>query len=215
MRAISPIGNYSIQLIQARVKRGLDGTGTVVEFYDGESVLAQFHKGGLTEWEELEALENFDFSGLPDGINPLTRVSMFDSEAYVLQKYSNDVERASRLAEIDERLVYLSKIFPNEFRIVEKPAAPIPWPSYNSTPIEDVFEESTFTVDASGERTEVHGKLLTPGLYTMQALTGISPQAIRLYEVEHEGRPEVIEAMEALEAAALGGVKDEAISVSL
>jgi hypothetical protein len=199
MRAISPIGNYSIQLVEARVKRGLDKTGTVVEFYDGESVLAQFHKGGLTEWEELTALESFDFSGLPDGINPLTRVSMFDSEAYVVQKYSNAEERELRLAEIDERLVYLGKLFPNEFRIVEKPAAVIPWPSYNETPIEDELDDD--------------GKIATPGLYTMQSLTGISPQAIRLYEVENLNRPEVIEAMEALELAALGA--PEAISVSL
>jgi hypothetical protein len=162
-------------------------------------VLAQFHKGGLTEWEELTALESFDFSGLPDGINPLTRVSMFDSEAYVVQKYSNAEERELRLAEIDERLAYLGKLFPNEFRIVEKPAAVIPWPSYNETPIEDELDDD--------------GKIATPGLYTMQSLTGISPQAIRLYEVENLNRPEVIEAMEALELAALGA--PEAISVSL
>lgn len=201
MRAISPIGNYSIQLIEARVKRGLDSTGTVVEFYDGESVLAQFHKGGLTEWEEIEALESFDFSGLPEGINPLTRVSMFDSEAYVIQKYSNEAERASRLAEIDERLEYLSKLFPNEFCIVAKPAASKPWPTYDDTPIEDVL--------GADDQVEV------PGLYTMQALTGISPQDIRLYEVENLNRPEVIEAMEALEAELAGVARDETISVSL
>lgn len=204
MRAISPIGNYSIQLIEARVKRGMDSTGTIVEYYDGESVLAQFHKGGLTEWEQYAALEAFDFSGLPEGINPLTRVSMFDSEAYV-QKYSKQEERDSRLAEIDERLEHLAKMFPNEFRIVAKPAAPKPWPTYDTTPIQDEVDFES-------------GSVVTPGLYTMQGLTGISPQDIRLYEVENANRPEVIEAMEALEAAIAGltgGAPSESFSVGL
>lgn len=204
MRAISPIGNYSIQLIEARVRRGMDSTGTIVEYSDGESVLAQFHRGGLTDWEQFEALERFDFSGLPDGVNPLTRVSMFDSEAYV-QKYSNVKERESRLAEIDERLRHLSTLFPSEFILVEKPAAIKPWPMYDETPVEDVIED---------------GKVVQVGIFTMQGITGIKPETIRLYEVEHEDRPAVVEAMEALEAAQAGfdasdGAVDPRFSVSV
>lgn len=200
MRAISPIGSYGIQLVEQRVKRGLDKTGAVVEFYDGELVHAQFHKGGLTEWEELAALERFDFSGLPEGINPLTRVSMFDSEAYCA-KYTNPNEYAARLAEIDERLEYLSKLFPNEFILVAKPAAPKPWPTYDVTPVEDVEDE--------------FGNVEQQGIFTMQGITGISPQEIRLYEVEHENRPEVIEAMEALEEAQAGLVPGGAPAFSV
>jgi hypothetical protein len=199
MRAISPIGNYSIQLIEQRVKRGLDRTGTVVEFYDGESVLAQFHRGGLTEWEELAALERFDFSGLPEGVNPLTRVSMFDTEAYVEQRYSNPDERAIVLKEIDERLLHLSTLFPSEFLVVDKPAAVKPWPTYDDTPVEDVI---------------VDGEVASVGIFTMQGITGIKPETIRLYEVENKNRPEVIEAMETLEAE-LAGVTDGAVDSRL
>lgn len=203
MRAISPIGNYSIQLIEAKVKRGMDSTGTVVEYSDGEPVLAQFHRGGLTEWEQIEAMESFDFSGLPEGINPLTRVSMFDSEAYV-ERFSNTQEREHKLRDIDERLTYLSGLFPSEFKIVAKPSIASPWAKYDETPIEDVLDDG--------------GSVVTPGIYTMQSYTGISPQDIRLYEVENLNRPEVVEAMEALENAMAGlanVTQEDRISVSL
>lgn len=202
MRAISPIGNYGIVLKHPRTRRGLDGTGTVVEYSEGDTVHAQFHKGGLTEWEELVALESFDFSGLPDGINPITRVSMFDTEAYVEGLEFSDTEKSDLLAEMDARLVKLAKTFPNELRIVEKPAAPRPWPTYDVTPVEDILDEETEAI-------------MAPGIYSMQALSGVSPEVIRLYEVENLNRPEVIEAMEALEAEALGLAPREAISVTL
>lgn len=178
MRAISSKGQYGIVLKHPRTRRGLDGTGTVVEYSEGDTVHAQFHKGGLTEWEEQAAYESFDFSGLAEGVNPITQVSMFDTEAYVEHLELSAVEKAALLAELDERLVYLSKLFPNDFRIVAKPAAPRPWPSYDGDAIEEIlaFQE----------------RLL------------ISPETIRLYEVENRNRDEVIESMEAIEAAAAG-----------
>lgn len=189
MRAISPIGQYGIVLKHPRTKRGMDGTGTIVEYDEGDLVHAQFHKGGLTEWEEYTALECFDFSGLPDGINPLTRVSMFDTEAYVESLELEDEEKAALLEKIDARLVKLAGTFPNELRIVEKPAAFKPWPSYDNDTPEEII--------AFQERLE------------------ISPELIRLYEVEHENRLAVITEMEALEAAAAGLDPAKAISVSL
>ena len=201
MRAISPIGQYGIVLKHPSTRRGLDSTGTVVEYSEGDLVHAQFHKGGLTEWEEIEALESFDFSGLPEGINPLTRVSMFDTEAYVERLELDDAEREAVLSKLDAQLVKLSKVFPNEFKIVAKPAAEKPWPTYDVTPLEDVLNDD--------------GTVEEPGLYTMQGLTGIDPQAIRLYEVENSNRPEVIEAMEALEAERAGATRDETFSVAL
>jgi len=202
MRAISPIASYSIQLIEAVPKRGMDASGTIIEYTDRKPVIAEFRQGGMTEWEQLVALESFDFSGLPEGVNPLSRVSVFDSEAYV-QRYSPS-EQEAHLKEIDERLSYLATIYPNEFRIVEKPAAGKPWPTYDEAELEDrIFR------DEQGE------ELVVDGILTMQAKTGINPETIRLYEVENRNRSEVVEAMEALEAEALEGSKDEAISVVL
>jgi hypothetical protein len=197
MRAISPISNYSIQLFEAIPKRGMDSSGTVIEYSDSKPVLAQFARGGLTEWEQLEALELFDFSGLPDGVNPLTRVSVFDTEGYV-QRFPKE-EREAALAKIDARLEELAERFPSEFRIVAKPRQIAPWPTFDNTPLEDEVSDET------GE--------VTPGILTLQKVSGWSPEQIRLYEVENQNRPEVIAAMEALEADAAGKAAEEAISV--
>lgn len=202
MRAISPISKYSIQLIEAPTKRGMDASGVIVEYSEGKPVIAEFMHGGLTDWEQLVALESFDFSGLPEGVNPLARVSVFDTEAYV-QRYPVN-EQETRLEQIDARLLQLSEVYPSEFRIVEKPAAPKPWPTYDESELEDrEFRDDEGNV------------LVVDGILTMQAKTGISPETIRLYEVEHENRSDVVEALEALEAEAAGGVRDEAISVVL
>jgi hypothetical protein len=202
MRAISPIAKYSIQLVEAVPKRGMDASGTIIEYADRKPVIAEFQTSGLTDWEQLVALESFDFSGLPEGVNPLTRVSVFDTEAYV-QRYPA-AEQEAHLAEIDARLLQLSTIFPSEFRIVEKPAAPKPWPSYDDCEVED-----------REFRNEAGEVLIVDGILTMQAKTGINPETIRLYEVEHQNRAEVVEALEALEAEAAGVERDEAISVVL
>lgn len=186
MRAISPIARYSIQLIEAVPKRGMDKSGVVVEYTDSQPVIAQFSQGGLTEWEQIEAIEKFDFSGLPDGVNPLTRVSVFDSEAYV-QRFPK-AERDKALAQIDERLTELQAIYPSEFMIVEKPAQPAPWPTYDDATLDEILE--------------------------LQMVSGWSPEQIRLYEVENRNRKEVVEAMERLEAEA-AGVTEESISVAV
>jgi len=157
MRAISPISRYGIQLIEAVPRRGLDRTGTVVEYTDDKPVHAQFTQGGLTEWEQIAALEHFDFSGLPEGVNPLTRVSVFDTEAAVAH-IANAEDRMRLQALMDERLEHFATLYPSEFMIVAKPPVPKPWPSYDSDPIDKVMQ--------------------------IQEATQYSPEAIRLYEME-------------------------------
>lgn len=177
MRAISPIGNYSIQLFEAIPKRGMDSSGTVVEYSDNKPVIAQFSRGGLTEWEEIEAINSFDFSALPEGVNPLTRVSVFDTDGLVATM-EDGPEKDAFLEKVEKRLAHLATIFPGEFRIVAKPASPKPWPTYDENTLEEIFE--------------------------LQAATGVDPQSIRLYEVENLNRPEVIEACEVIEKALRG-----------
>lgn len=177
MRAISPIGAYSIQLFEAIPKRGMDSTGTIVEYSDNKPVLAQFHRGGLTEWEEIAAIESFDFSALPDGVNPLTRISVFDTEGLVANMQDGP-EKETFLEKVDARLAHLATLFPGEFKIVEKPRSPKPWPTYDENTLEEIFE--------------------------LQAATGVDPQDIRLYEVENKNRDEVVEACEIIEDALRG-----------
>lgn len=171
MRCISPHARYSIQVLEGKEQIGLDARGTMHSVQLREPVVANFEQGGLTEWEIESALLSFNFSGVPDGVNPLTRVSVFDTEAYV-QRFDAD-ERDARLEAIDKRLRELQERHPSEFVIVEKPAAQKPWPSYDSdTPSEIV---------------------------ALQKRTGISPEAIRLYEHENGGRQAIIELMTAIE----------------
>lgn len=174
MRAISPIGNYSIQLFEAVPKRGMDSTGTIVEYSDSKPVLAQFSRGGLTEWEEIAAIESFDFSALPEGTNPLTRVSVFDTEGLVANM-EDGPQKDEFHAKVEKRLEFLAGLFPAEFKIVPKPASPKPWPTYDDNSLEEIFE--------------------------LQAATGTDPQIIRLYESENKNRAEVIEACEVIELA--------------
>jgi hypothetical protein len=202
MRAISPIANYGITLKRPATRRGTDSTGTVVEFSEGELIHAQFHRGGLTDWEQIVALESFDFSGLPEGVNPLTRVSMFDSEAYVEALDVPEKDKAKVQALIDERLTKLQATFPSEFKIVEKPPAPKPWPTYDMTPFEDAIDRDS-------------GEIIIHGIKSMQEMSGISPEVIRLYEVEHENRAEVIAFCEELESQLAANATEGAISVAL
>ena len=185
MRAISPLARYGIQVVEAVPKRGMDSTGTIVEYTDAKPVHAQFTQGGLTEWEQIEALEHFDFSGLPEGVNPLTRVSVYDSEAAVAH-IANPDERIAMQQLIDERLRHFSTLYPSEFRIVEKPPVPKPWPSYDGDSIEKVLQ--------------------------IQEATEYSPEAIRLYEMERpHPRVTLIQKMAELEKAG----QEEQITVAV
>jgi hypothetical protein len=171
MRALSPHAKYSIALIHPRTRRGADSTGTIVEYTEGETVSADFDKSGMLDHEIEFALERFNFTGLPEGVNPLTRISVFDSEAYC-QRYPED-ERLEMQTKIDKRLVELSKQFPSDFIVVEQPASPKPWPSYDDMDVQEILQ--------------------------LQTSTGHNPETIRLYELENKERSEVVDAMLRLE----------------
>lgn len=186
VRCISPSRNYSIQVFPGVEKVVQDRQGFATRIVDSEPVIANFEGTGLLDWEIGPALESFNFSGLPEGVNPLTRISVFDTEAYVASRADiEDNEEAQRelLDRIDTRLRKLQARFPSEFVIVEKPAAVKPWPTYDTDSVEDIL--------------------------AIQARLGMSAEGIRIYEVENQARPEVIEAMEAIENG--GGAQEEVI----
>lgn len=183
MRCISPHANYSITLFNPKPKRGMDGSGTIVEYTDGEPLLAQFDKTGLLDHEIEEALEYFDFSALPEGVNPVTRIACFDSEVFVMR--FPEEEREAKLEAIDKRLREVAPLFPTQFRIVEQPPADKPWANYDEQSVDDILQ--------------------------LQAQTGISPEKIRLYELERKApRSTLIRAMEELEA----GVESTALAAA-
>ncbi len=170
MRAISPHGRYSLQLIEAPVKRGTDSQGTVVEYSDTKPVIAHFEKLGLTDDEQLAALEHFSFSGLPDGVNPLSTISVWDSEGQALA-HGWDEEFT---AKVDARLEYLANMNPASVMVVKRELKQAPWATYDGMEPKAIFE-------------------------TM-LLTGFAPEPVRLYEAENQDRPEVIDVLEQLQA---------------
>lgn len=190
MRCISPHGRYSIQVFEGQTRVGVDQAGIMHSVELSKPVVADFEQGGLTEWEIEAALMSFNFAGVPDGVNPLTRVSVFDTEAYV-QRFPEE-ERALKQEAIDKRLRELQERHPSEFVIVEKPAVKAPWPSYDSDTVEEIV--------------------------ALQKRTGISPEAIRLYEHENQGRQAVIDVMTAIEEGGEGELEvvsvEEAIEVN-
>lgn len=167
MRCLSPYANYSIQVFEGDEQIVVDQRGQAKQLTLSKPVIADFDRAGLLDHEIEVALETFSFSGLPEGVNPLTRISMFDSEAYV-ERFPKD-ERPEMLAKINERLRELQERHPGEFVIVEQPAAEKPWPSYDEDSAEEVIE--------------------------FQKRLQINPERVRLYEVENLNRAEVVEAM--------------------
>ena len=169
MRAISPHGRYSLQLIEAPVKRGTDAQGTVVEYADTKPVIAHFEKLGLTDDEQLAALEHFSFSGLPDGVNPLSTISVWDSEGQALAHQWTP----EQVALIDSRLEFLAAQNPASVMVVKRELKLAPWATYDGMGPKEIF--------------------------STMLLTGIDAEPVRLYEVENENREDLISLLEAIQ----------------
>ena len=129
MRCLSPYAKYSIQIHEGNEQIVVDARGTATTITLAKPVIGNFDRLGLLDHEIESALEYFNFSGVPEGVNPLTRIGVFDTEAFV-QQYP-DSERSERLIQIDSRLRELQVRHPGDFIIVEPLEIPRPWPSYD------------------------------------------------------------------------------------
>lgn len=167
MRCLSPHPRYSIQVFEGREEVVVDARGYASTQVLTKPVIANFETSGLLDHEILVAAESFSFVGIPEGVNPLTKVSVFDTEVYC-QQFPEE-RRDEMQVQIDERLRVLQASHPNQFTIVEQPSAEKPWPSYDEFSAEDVIK--------------------------YQQVLGIAPQRIRLYEEENQNRDEVVFAM--------------------
>lgn len=166
MRLLSPHARFSLQVFEAQEQIVMDARGFAQLQVIQKPVVAEFEVGGLLDHEIEVALTKFNFKGLPDRVNPLTTVSVFDTEAYAetLPEHNRDeiiVQMERRLRELAERK--------HTFIIVDQPRAERPWPSYDEDTIEDVLK--------------------------FQERLRIEPTRIRLYELENANRPEIVLAM--------------------
>lgn len=167
MRCISPYGAYTITVFSAEEQIVVDARGYAQTVVLKKPIIAQFEKSGLLDNEIEAALQTFTFSGLPEGVNPLTQVAVFDSEAYCSRLPSN--QRDEMQIQVDQRLRDLQKDHPTDFIIVEPTEIPKPWLTYDECSIEEVLQ--------------------------LQTATGASPEGVYRYELTNEERPEILEAM--------------------
>ena len=175
MRCISPHSRYSVQVIEGDERIAFDSkNGSATSVVLSKPIIADFQQGGIMPHEYEAALRAFSFSGVPEGVNPLTRLSHFDTEAYANQLgLKEDVVEA-----IEERFRLLAQLNPSQFIIVDKPPAIKPWPTYDDDSEEEILES--------------------------QEKLGFKPELIRLYEYENKARKAILTAMEEREAEALG-----------
>jgi hypothetical protein len=132
MRFISPHSNYAIQ-VREPVERVLAHGEHVSRVIDSKPIVADFQQGGLMPHEVEVALETFNFSGLPEGVNPVTRLSFYDTEG----AFPNDPETREM---VEQRMLELARDREQAFIPVEHPLAPRPWASYDEQTVEEILE---------------------------------------------------------------------------
>lgn len=161
MRAISPHANFSIQIIEAVVKKGVDQRGTIQEIVEREPFIVQFEHFAITPEEESAALAAFNFSGIPEGINPLTTLGVWDSVIFQRSHQLSDEQREAVEAKLREKGEQQNW---QRFIIVEDAKVPKPWPTFDEDDPADIvmIAERINLVDAAiayerenGQREEV------------------------------------------------------------
>lgn len=122
-----------------------------------------FQPGRLYPWERDEAIAHFQFKALGDDENPFFRLSVWDSEwGYLAGWTPEEVERV--VAKLRDKQG-------QDFIEVVKPAARLPWPTYNAQTGEEVI--------------------------ATQEATGADPALVIAYEEENANRKGIINAMTA------------------
>jgi hypothetical protein len=95
MRCISPYSGYSITVFEGNEQIVVDARGYAQTVVLEKPVIANFERSGLLDNEIEAALTSFTFAGLPEGINPLTRIAVFDTEAYCSASAGRPARRAA------------------------------------------------------------------------------------------------------------------------
>ena len=106
-----------------------------IEFEQSKKKIAQFQQGVLLNHEIEIGLKAFTFKGLPDGVPPETRLSVFDTRDYQRANKLTDEERLEL-----EKTLEASPQFGNDFIRVDEIHAPKPFPSYDEKEPEEILE---------------------------------------------------------------------------
>ena len=171
MRCISPFKNYSIQVFEGEEELIVDGRGFGNTRILKKPVTLDFEQSGLLDHEIELALSSFTFAALPEGVNPISRVSVLDTEVWAMSLPKKG--RDEYVVQVEARLRELQNMHPTDFIIVETPKAPKPWGSYDEDKVEDIL--------------------------AFQERLNINPTLVRRYEQENSNRDEIVEHMTLLE----------------
>lgn len=106
-----------------------------LEFEQAKKRIAKFQQGVLFQHEIEAGLKAFSFKGLADGVEPQTRLSVFDTRDYARAHGLTDEER-----EQIEKILESSPAFGAEFIKVDEITAAKPFPSYDEKDAEEILE---------------------------------------------------------------------------
>lgn len=182
MRVISPYKKYSITIFQHIERIVVDDRGSAHnivanELGDDGAFVANFDQTGLMPHEAELALRTFKFTGVPEGVNPLSTIGVWDSEAAAMQNHWSP----SRHAAICDRFRDLAEVYPTAIQVADDLRAPRPWPKYDIQDVEEILN--------------------------YQDVLGISAETVQRYEKENQNRPEIVDVMtEKLAAEAVGEI---------
>jgi len=169
-RFISSHSRYTVAVDPGVERMITDQRGVTMLHKESEPVIAQFEQSGMRDHEIQSALERWTFSGLPEGVNPLTRIGVYDPEAQAIAADWTDEQRQK----VERKLWLQAQDHPGDLAFVLSPRQPLPWPSYDSDTPEEILQ--------------------------FQERLGIDPEHVRRYEEENQTRPEIIAAMWELES---------------
>lgn len=132
MRFVSKYQRYTSKLKESDMAL-LNG----IEVETTKSVHAKFNHGGLMDWEVEAGLEAFagGMTGLPEGVPPQTRFSVFDTERAQREQRWTDEER-----EAYEQRLLGDSMHGIDFIHVPEPRLEAPWPTFDSFSVQDALE---------------------------------------------------------------------------
>ena len=173
MRVLSPHRKYTIVIFEEKSQTGVDDRGSIKTVVQQPGLLAEFGMFGLYAEEERIAQEKISFKGVPEGVNPLSTLGVYDTDA---QAKANGWDREFHQA-VKDKFYKLAALFPNDMLIIEDVPAGAPFSRYDELSSEEII---SFVEEL-----------------------GLSAHDVKLYESENLARQEILDRMnEILDASA-------------
>lgn len=123
MRFISRYGRPGVSIFKPTYELIATPGGGKARYESQPGFIAMFDRGGIREYEIVEAKKAFKFPGLFEKEDPVRRLSLFDTDTEA-KRLGWDEEYKAKVEEI-----LLSRCGP-DIIMVEPPPVAVPWPNY-------------------------------------------------------------------------------------